>query len=320
VKVLRLHGAGDLRLEDEPDPEPAPGEVVVRVDAVGLCGSDRHWFVEGRIGDATLVRPLVLGHEIAGTIADGPRAGERVAVDPADPCGRCASCLRGLDHLCPDVRFAGHGVTDGGLRARLAWPERLLQPVPARLGDDAATLLEPLGVALHAVELGAVEPGDRAAVLGCGPIGLLIVQLLVRADAEVFAADPVRHRLDAARALGSAESPFEVDVAFEVSGSDDALGAALALVRPAGRVVLIGIPDGDRTSFSASIARRKGVTLLLSRRMKDGDLRRAVDLVEQGQVSLDGLVTERHRLGAAEAAFVGLAACRGIKIVIGPNE
>ena len=294
VKALRLYGAGELRVVDEAEPAPMPGEVVVRVDAVGLCGSDRHWFIEGGIGDAAVARPLVLGHEIAGTIAEGLRAGERVAVDPADPCGSCAYCLRGLDHLCPTVRFAGHGETDGGLRTRLAWPERLLQPVPETLGDDAATLLEPLGVALHALDLAAVAPGDRAAVFGCGPLGLLIVQLLVRAGVEVFAADPIPHRLAAALALGAAGAPFDVDVGFEVSGSDDALDATIALVRPAGRVVLVGIPDGDRTSFSASTARRKGLTLLLSRRMKSGDLRRAVELVERGDVSLDGLVTERH--------------------------
>jgi L-iditol 2-dehydrogenase len=319
VKALRLYSAGELRLEDEAEPVPAFGEVVLRVDAVGLCGSDRHWFLEGGIGDATVARPLVLGHEIAGTIMEGPRAGERVAVDPAAPCRRCALCTRGLDHLCPDVRFAGHGETDGGLCSRFSWPERLVQPVPERLGDDAAALLEPLGVALHALDLGAVEPGDRAAVFGCGPLGLLIVQLLVRSDVEVFAVDPIAHRLAAAHALGAAVAPFEVDVAFEVSGSDEALDAAFALVRPAGRVVLVGIPDGDRTTFTASAARRKGLTLLLSRRMKNGDLKRAVQLAERGEVSLEALITERHTFASAEAAFGSLVSRSGIKIVIEPN-
>ena len=217
------------------------------------------------------------------------------------------------------MRFAGHGETDGGLRTRLAWPERLLQPVPEVLGDDQATLLEPLGVALHALDLASVAPGDRAAVFGCGPLGLLIVQLLVRAGVGVFAADPIPNRLAAAVALGATGAPFDVDVGFEVSGCDDALDSTLALVRPAGRVVLVGIPDGDRTSFSASTARRKGLTLLLSRRMKSGDLRRAVELVERGEVSLDGLVTERHALADAEAAFASLVARTAIKIVVEPN-
>ena len=320
MKALRLYSAGELRLEDLAEPVPAPGEVVLRVDAVGLCGSDRHWFLEGGIGDATIARPLVLGHEIAGTITEGLRAGERVAVDPAAPCRSCASCKRGLEHLCPDVRFAGHGEIDGGLCSRFAWPERLLQPVPERLDDDAATLLEPLGVALHALDLGAVEPGGHAAVYGCGPLGLLVVQLLVRSAVEVFAVDPIAHRLAAAHAVGAAAvAPFEVDVAFEVSGSDEALDAALALVRPAGRVVLVGIPEADRTTFTASTARRKGLTLLLSRRMRAGDLKRAVQLAERGKVSFEALVTERHTLASAEAAFGSLVSRSGIKIVIEPN-
>ena len=119
MKALRLHGVGDLRLHDEPSPTPAAGEVLVRVTAVGLCGSDRHWLDQGGIGDAVLSRPLVLGHEFAGVIESGSRSGERVALDPAIPCGRCAPCLAGQPHLCLRLRFAGHGSTDGALRSWL---------------------------------------------------------------------------------------------------------------------------------------------------------------------------------------------------------
>ena len=160
MKALRLHGAGDLRLHDEPSPVPAAGEVLLRVTAVGLCGSDRHWFDE-----------LVLGHEFAGVIETGSRAGERVAVDPAIPCARCAVCLAGQPHLCLRLRFAGHGSTDGALRSRLTWPEALAYALPDSLSDAEAALLEPLGVALHALDLGHVRPGARAGVFGCGPIG-----------------------------------------------------------------------------------------------------------------------------------------------------
>jgi L-iditol 2-dehydrogenase len=319
MKALRLHGPGDLRLHDEPAPDLAPGEVLLRVDAVGLCGSDRHWFVEGAIGDAALTRPLVLGHEFVATIESGARAGERVAVEPANACGHCAQCTEGLSHLCPNVRFAGHDVTDGGLQTFLAWPERLAYAIPDGLHDAEATLLEPLGVALHALDLGPVRSGGTAGVFGCGPIGLLLVQLLRRAGADVYAVDPLPHRLAAAEALGASAEPREVDVAFEVAGSDDAVDAALTATRPGGRVVLVGIPDGDRTSFSASIARRKGLTLLLSRRMGEHDLPRAIGLVEGGSVSLSGLVTERHGLLQWQDAFAALVDRRGLKVVIDPN-
>jgi L-iditol 2-dehydrogenase len=325
VKALRLHGAGDLRLHDEPSPVPAAGEVLLRVTAVGLCGSDRHWFDEGGIGDAVLTRPLVLGHEFAGVIETGSRAGERVAVDPAIPCARCAVCLAGQPHLCLRLRFAGHGSTDGALRSRLTWPEELAYALPDSLSDAEAALLEPLGVALHALDLGHVGPGTRAGVFGCGPIGLLLIQALrAGGAAEIIATDVLPHRLEAAAALGATpalevgEGGLGVDVAFETAGEDGAVADAIAATRPGGRVVLVGIPAGDRTSFTASTARRKGLTLLLSRRMKPADLPRAIRLVEQGLVSLAPLVTARYGLDEWRAAFGDLVERRGLKVVVEP--
>jgi len=319
MRALQLWGPRDLRVHEQADPDPMPGELLLRVTAVGLCGSDRHWFEEGAIGDAVLSRPLVLGHEVTATVERGPRRGERIVVDPARPCGRCDQCVVGLDHLCPNVRFAGHGTTDGGLCTLLAWPEPLVHPVPDDVPDDEATMLEPLGVALHALELGSPAPGARAAVLGCGPLGLLLVQLLLHSGAQVLAADPVEHRLAAATALGAAATPFDVDVAFDAAGTQEALDRALALTRPCGRIVLVGIPDGDRTTFSASTARRKELALLHSRRMTARDLMRAIELVGSGRISLSGLVTARHPLDDADAAFASLVARRGIKTVIAPQ-
>ena len=333
MKVLRLHGAGDLRLHEEPEPAAGEGELLVRVTAVGLCGSDRHWLVEGGIGDAVLERPLVLGHEFAGTVASGPRTGERVALDPAVPCCRCAVCLAGLPHLCPDLVFAGHGSTDGALRSLLAWPERLAHRLPDGVSDAEAALLEPLGVALHALDLGHVGPGTSAGVCGCGPIGLLVVQALHAAAAEtVVATDPLAHRAAAAAALGAAHAvhPDElagvplpgglgVDVVFETAGEDGALADAIEVVRPGGRVVLIGIPEGDRTSFVASAARRKGLTLLLCRRMTPADLPRAIRLAETGRVDLASSIGERHPLSAWQEAFAALVDRRSLKVVVEPQ-
>ena len=181
VRVARLYGTGDIRVGDEPDPaglDADPGYTMVRVTAVGICGSDLHWWTEGAIGDAKLSRPLVLGHEGAGVIAAGPRRGERVAIDPAIPCEACRACHDGYRNLCYNIRFAGHGETDGMLREQLRWPARLLHPLPDQVSDDAGALLEPLGVALHAMDLGHVPFGGRVTVVGCGPIGLLLLQVL----------------------------------------------------------------------------------------------------------------------------------------------
>ena len=329
MKALRLHAPGDLRLHEEPEPEPGDGEILVRVTAVGLCGSDRHWVAEGSIGDAVLTRPLVLGHEFDGTVESGRRAGERVALDPAVPCGRCAVCLAGRPHLCPELRFAGHGTVDGALRTLMAWPDRLAHRLPDSLPDAEGALLEPLGVALHALDLGHVEPGTTAGVFGCGPIGLLLVQALRAAGAAVVVAtDRLPHRLDAAAALGAGRvldagtvlpDGLDVDVAFEAAGEDAALADAIDAVRPGGRVVLVGIPDGDRTSFTASTARRKGLTLLLCRRMEPADLPRAIGLAESGRVELARLVSERHPLSGWKDAFDALVERRGLKTIVEPQ-
>jgi L-iditol 2-dehydrogenase len=320
VNTLRLHARGDVRLHDEPEPEPGPGEILLRVTAVGLCGSDRHWLLDEGIGDAVLTRPLVLGHEFAGTIQSGARAGERVAVDPAIPCEACPTCAAGLQHLCPNMRFAGHSI-DGALRSLLAWPERLVHGVPDSLPNAEAALLEPLGVALHALDLGKVGPGTRAAVFGCGPLGLLLVQALGVEGATVAAADPLPHRLAAAVGLGATvwepDGP-KVDVAFEVAGEDAAVASAIDAVGPGGRVVLVGIPGDDRTSFTASAARRKGLTLLLCRRMKPTDVPRAIRLAGSGRLDLGSLVSERHALGGWREAFDSLVERRSLKVVVEP--
>jgi len=293
----------------------------VRVTAVGLCGSDRHWFLEGGIGDAVLDRPLVLGHEFVGTIESGDRAGERVALDPAVPCGRCSVCLGGNPHLCPELRFAGHGSADGALRTSLAWPDRLAHALPDGLPDAEGSLLEPLGVALHALDLAKAQPGSTAGVFGCGPLGLLLIQALRAAGVEkVVASDPLPHRAEAAASLGATLDGGEVDVAFEAAGEDAALADAIDNVRPGGRVVLVGIPDGDRTSFTASTARRKGLTLALCRRMKPSDLPRAIRLAEAGDVKLGTLVSGRYALSEWREAFGELVERRGLKVVVEPQR
>jgi L-iditol 2-dehydrogenase len=317
MRVARLHGVGDVRLSDEPAPLAGPGESLVRVTAVGLCGSDLHWYGQGNIGDARLSRPLVVGHEFAGVTA----AGQRVAVDPAVPCDRCDMCQAGHPNLCRNLHFAGHGQDDGGLRECLAWPERCLVPLPDTLSAAAGAMLEPLGVAIHAVDLGHVRAGASVGIFGCGPIGLLVLQAARAAGAaDVLVTEPRPHRLDVARAFGAQvwTPGREVDVAFECAGEAGALDDAIAAARPGGRVVLVGIPDDDRTSFTASIARRKGLSLVLSRRMKH-TYPRAIRQVLTGQVDVESLVTHRFPLEQAPAAFALAQRREGLKVIVEPS-
>jgi L-iditol 2-dehydrogenase len=329
VKSVRLHGTGDLQIHDEPVPIPGAHEKLIRIKSVGICGSDLHWFGEGSIGDAQLEHPLVLGHEFAGVTQEG----QRLAIDPAIACGQCEFCARGDPNLCVNLIFAGHGKTDGALREWITWSENSLFPVPDSLSDDDAAMLEPLGVAIHTVDLGKLNVGMTVGVFGCGPIGLLIIQMAkLSGAATIIATDKLAHRVEAAKRFGAThaffvgeDSPLSdieaatngrgVDVAFEAAGAQGAVDDAFAAVTPGGKVVLAGIPGDDKTSFAASVARRKGLTIKLVRRMKH-TYPRAIELVSKGLVDVHSLVTHRFPLEDARAAFDVAQRREGLKIII----
>ncbi len=327
-RTARLHGPNDMRLQDESLPIAATGESLLRVTAVGICGSDLHWFSEGGIGDARLHASLVLGHEFA-AVVEGTC--QRVAVDPLIACGECEPCQEGNPHLCLAQRFAGHDRQDGALQEYLAWPKSCLHGLPDELTDEEGAMLEPLGVALHATDLGQVQHGAAVGVFGCGPIGLLVLQVARLAGAaQLLATEKLEHRREAARAWGAqvfavdgeekekilaATKGRGVDVAFEAAGEDAALETALATVRPGGTVVLIGIPENDRTSFPAALARRKEVTLRLVRRMKH-TYPRAIEWVRDRRVDVRSLVTHRFPLEQTADAFAVAARREGIKVMV----
>jgi L-iditol 2-dehydrogenase len=323
MKSVRLHAVGDLQFHNEPVPVAGDGEQVLRVKAVGVCGSDLHWFSEGGIGDAQLAHPLVLGHEFAGVT----ESGERVAVDPAIPCGMCEWCEKGHSNLCANLKFAGHSMQDGALREWLSWPTKCLHLLPDSMSDAEGALLEPLGVAIHAVDLGKIQAGMRVGVFGCGPIGLLIIQVAKLSGAsEILATDRLAHRLEAAQRFGATQA-FSVEerraavkesgvhVAFEAAGEQEAVDDAFETVLPGGKVILAGIPESDKTSFSASTARRKGLTIKLVRRMKH-TYPRAIDLVSKGLVDVRSLVTHCFPLDQAAEAFQVAQRREGLKVII----
>jgi L-iditol 2-dehydrogenase len=202
--TARFHAARDVRLAEEPLPVVQPGQSLVEITAVGLCGSDLHWYDEGGIGDARITYPIVGGHEMAGIVRGGALDGVRVAVDPAVPCHHCDLCRLGHPNLCREMTFAGHATCDGGFQRYLAWPTARLHPLPEALDDAGGAMLEPLGVAIHATDLGHIRLGASVAVIGCGPIGLLLTQVVRAAGAaRVLAADPLPHRRLAAEQRGA---------------------------------------------------------------------------------------------------------------------
>lgn len=333
--AARLHGVGDLRVYRELDPdEPPPGWSLLAVTSVGICGSDLHWFTDGGIGENRIERPVVPGHEFAAVALTGPLAGRRVAVDPAIPCQTCEMCRAGFHNLCPTVEFAGHGTLDGALREHLVWPDHLLHPLPDELSDDAGALLEPLGVAVHAVGVGHVRAGMDVLVVGGGPIGVLTSQVVRRTGAQrVFLVEPLAHRratalragVDAAFAPEAAADEIldategrGVDAVIEMAGTDAAIATAVAASRPGARIALGGIPSEDSSSFPAAAARRKGLTFAMVRRMND-TYPRAIELATNG-VDLDAIVTQRLPLAEAAEAFTSAAQRCGDKVVVSVSD
>ena len=328
MKTLRLHGPGDLRLHEEPIPITGVGEKLLRVTAVGICGSDLHWFHEAGIGDTRLDKPLILGHEFSAVTENG----ERVAVDPAIPCGECGYCIRGDPNFCEKLYFAGQGDQDGALREWIAWPQRCLFPLPDALSDADGAMLEPLGIAIHAVDLAHLKVGMTVGVFGSGPIGLLIMQLAKLAGVStIIATDVLPHRVEAARNFGADVAHLVgskltnpgaemfgrrgLDVVFEAAGDNNAVEMAITATKPGGKVIVVGIPPDDRTAFSASIPRRKGLTIKMVRRMKL-TYPRAIQLVERGKVDVRSLVTHTFALEQFIEAYQLAERREGLKAVI----
>ena len=346
--AARLHGPHDIRLDDVQEPgKPGAGEVLLRVTAAGICGSDLHTYQDGRIGETTVSSPLVLGHEFAGVVeecATGVRDGSglpltpgtRVAVDPATPCGVCEMCRSGNPHLCRKLHFCGHFPDDGCFRQRMIVSGQSCFLVPPTIDNASGALLEPLGIALHAVKLSYLKPSDTVCILGAGPIGLMIYQVVrLSVSGPVFVTEPLPWRLALARRLGAqaidirADDPVEsvlsatagrgVDVAIEAAWADESIQEAAAMARPGGRVVLVGIPRNDLLQMKHSNARRKELTIQLSRRMKQ-TYPEAISLVAGGKIDLQCIVSHRLPLTAIHRAFsINAAYEEGVvKVIIEP--
>lgn len=336
-RAVYIHGVKDARVAPFNLKEGRTGEVLLDVAAVGLCGSDLHYYKDGGIGAATIREPFVPGHEFAGWLTEdveelGLKRGALVAVDPNKACGICEWCHEGHANLCPNVEFIGAPPFNGAMTSRIWVPASQLVPLPEDFDPLKAVMLEPLGVAIHAVDLAKPRLLERVAVLGCGPIGLLIMEVLKAAGAgEIIAADPLPHRRAMAERLGAAKvvtSAAEVaewskggcPLVLEATNSPNGFRDAVAATRIGGRIVLVGIPDGDLYSLNAADARRRGLKIKFARRM--GEVYpRAIRLVADRRVDVVSMVSHRVGLEEVPGVFQALAenAPDYIKVLIYPN-
>ncbi len=336
MRVSVLRAARDLAVEERPDPVPGPHEVLVRVASVGVCGSDVHYYEHGRIGSYVVESPLVLGHEASGEVVGvGPAVtrlslGQRVSVEPGVPDFTCTQCLAGRYNLCETMRFYATPPIDGAFAELVTVHEQFAHPVPDRMTDDAAALLEPLSVGLWACRKGGVQAGSRVLVTGAGPVGLVAMQAaLALGAASVVVTDVNPHRLALARELGAtealdvdatpvSESGLAVDVLLECSGHPGATADAIRAVAPAGTVVLVGM-GGDEMTLPVSRIQERELTVTGTFRYAH-TWPAAIALAASGRVQLDRLVTGHYGLDrVAEALSVGRSGVHAVKPVVRPG-
>jgi L-iditol 2-dehydrogenase len=311
MRCAQLVGAGRIEV-GEMQPEPRrEGHSLVRVTHVAICGSDLHTYRRGGIPGIGGTLPLVLGHEGVGVVEEGPHRGRAVSIEPTIPCRECEQCLRGNPNLCLNQRFLSLPPEPGLLREHLWHPPHLLEPLPEGLAPAAGTVLEPLGVALHAFDLLKMRGGSELAIIGCGGLGLCCLLLARHFGAtRVVCTDVLDYRCAAAKELGADEAinPKSQDIAalgafeyiIEASGDAGAHGDMLQLAKPGAKIAVIGTPPTDEIVLAGHSPRRKGLTFYMVRRSRDC-LGRAAAMA--GSLPLSSIVTHTFDLEHAQEAF-----------------
>jgi len=326
MRVVELAAPRRFVLRESEPPQPAPGEVLVRVHAVGVCGSDLHYYAEGRVGDVECVYPQVIGHEPTGTVVQagagvsGWSTGDRVALEPAIYCYGCELCRRGLHNLCANLRFMSMPPEPGYFRDYVTVPAANLLALPGTLSFAAGTLFEPLAIALHSLKFAGITPGETAAVFGAGPIGLLTIAVLKLSGASrVWAVEPVAARRELALATGAcaaldpyADDPVAwlaaetghqgVDAAMDCAAKDNTMNQCLRVARAAGRVVITGIPTEVQVPLDFHVMRRKELSYFTVRR-SNHESELAVDLLVRHPHLFGPLVTHCEPAERVAAAF-----------------
>jgi L-iditol 2-dehydrogenase len=333
-----------IEVREIPEPEfTVDRDVLVRVGAVGVCGSDIHYYLEGRIGDQTVRFPFIVGHECSGTVEKvGPsvrrlKPGDRIAVDPALVCGACDQCLAGRPNTCRRLLYLGTpGQLSGALCERIVMPEENCYLLPPELTLEEGVLVEPLSIAIHALKLTGDPAPNTVAVLGSGPIGLSVM-LAARAAGvgAVYVTDKIDGRVEVAREAGASWAgnpdrediivrmkslaPGGLDSVYECCGDPSAFSQAVDLLKLGGRLLIIGIPAGDRISFDIHSLRRKELSLQNVRRQRFC-IREAIDLIKNKQVDVRFMATHRFALEDARQAFELAAGYRDgvIRAIVSP--
>ena len=340
MRAVVIHGEKDIRLEDVPVPEPADDELLLKVASVCVCGSDLHYYMEGAVNTKKILEPQIPGHEISAWVWDdragqfGLKKGQLVAVEPTAVCGHCEHCVNGRPNLCVTQRFHGGPPHQGALAEYFKATPEMIIPVPEDLSPGVVAALEAVGIGIHAMRKADLQVGQSVAVLGAGPIGLILAQLArAQGCGQLIVVEPMGYRREAALKLGADEAVDSFDKAadliggrgpdlvLEATNSPDAFDQAVRTVKPAGRIVLVGIPAGVTYSpIDAITLRAKELTILTCNKM--GHVYpEAIEAVRRGMVDVDAILTHHVELTDAIAAYNRQAAYEDgcLKTVVYPN-
>ena len=330
MKVVVLTGVRKIELVEMPAPVlQHPTDVLLKIIRVGICGSDLHYYTQGRIGDQIVSFPYSIGHECSAVVADiGKQVtrfkpGDLVVVDPSVSCGVCDQCRLGQYHTCRKVRFLGcPGQMEGCLGEFLVMPEDCCYNAKG-LSADQAALVDPLTIGYYAAQLSGDLKGRKIGILGSGPIGLSVLLAAKMAGASaIYVTDLLDYRLDVARQQGAAwtgnpdqtdiigeilqREPLELDVVFECCGQQIAFEQAMKLCKPMGCIAIVGIPETDQISFAVHDARRKGLTFINVRR-QNKCIDPVINLINEDRIKPEFMITHRFNLEQAAMAFELLA-------------
>lgn len=327
MKSVMLTGLRSLEILERPKPRiQNENDVLLKINVVGVCGSDVHYYRTGRIGDQVVEYPYAVGHECSATVVeigknvDRLRVGDRVAVDPAVSCFTCDQCLSGRHHTCRRLKFLGcPGQMEGCMSEFLVMPQETCFKIPPKMTHVQSALVEPLSIGMYAVDFLKHAHAECIAILGNGPIGMCVLLSAKAAGIEhIFVTDKIDRRIEIARSAGArlAANPNKMDIleamkeivpggldaVFECCGEPDALDQAVDLLKPGGKLIIVGIPEPDRISFDISALRRKELSIQNVRR-QNNFVRPAIEAISNGAIDVDFLVTHHFSFEETARAF-----------------
>jgi L-iditol 2-dehydrogenase len=327
MKAMMLTGIRQMEMKEVPEPKIInPNDVRIKISVVGICGSDIHYYTQGKIGSQKVQYPFAVGHEGAGIVVEvgkevtRVKPGDKVAIDPAMPCWECDQCLSGRHHTCRKLRFLGcPGQAEGCLLEYIVMPQESCFTLNGKLDADHGSISEPLAIGVYSVKKSGTIKGLNSGILGFGPIGMSVMLAAKASGAgNIFVTDEIDDRLSIAESEGAVytgnplnediignirqNANLGLDIVFECCGKQEALDQAIEILKPGGKLIVVGIPEFDRWSMNVEATRRKELSVQFIRRQVDC-VEPALEMMNNGSINIERMVTHRFPFSKTKDAF-----------------